>query len=269
LNAVSGTISGTPTKAGTFKFTLQLQDSQNPGGPKSRSRNESIVIAPADKAPQPKQSLSVLTAVDLDRNLSRLIDDLAEAQNSEHDNIRIDALNRILALAERRSRAPQAFAAAEEKLVHSLRGIINSPDEKDRRKAYDLVQAVGILQSASAVPLLLENLSFRNPHVPIYTRGPATYAEPEPKDLPAFTALMSIGDSALQPACDRALLEDDTLKHAACAELMFSAHGVAGALDIFERWASREEPGSARRLRVESVRDRLSERLGSTKVAPR
>jgi large repetitive protein len=68
----SGTISGTPTQAGSFRFYVQVKDKPGAGGPPSTEVLYTIDIAPGTAAPAPTPAITVTTASLPDANINQV-----------------------------------------------------------------------------------------------------------------------------------------------------------------------------------------------------
>src|SRR5262249_37765533 len=108
--------------------------------------------------------------------------------------------------------------------------------------------------SEKCVSLLVNNLGFLNPDVDFYTRGPLSYTEPEPKDLPVFAALLKLGLPAVDSVLQRALAEDELLVRSVLAELTVFHFQFNGALDWIDMIALQNTLNEEQRARLNAVR---------------
>jgi HEAT repeat protein len=171
------------------------------------------------------------------------------------------AIRELNELEERKSEASMSFSDAELALLDGLRFDFGSDDPAARRVAVRAIATLARIGSSKSVPLLVENLTFRDPAVTVYERGPLSYSDPEPKDLPVFTALLQLGDGAANALYQRAIADSDPLVQRSLGELLAVEYGVKGGLAWLERAsvdASQEEPQHSRiaaiRTAIESKR---------------
>jgi hypothetical protein len=81
----------------------------------------------------------------------------------------------------------------------------------DREIAHGVITLLGKMRAVEAVPVLVENMTFRRrPHGP--GMGPAAGAPPSIEgDLPAIAALIRIGARSLDPVAKKVLSTDDAV----------------------------------------------------------
>ncbi len=253
----SANIQGTPTKAGTFTFSVKATDSASPTKGTAEKDFTIVIAAGGDQnqssmsAPPPSSEPS---ESDSGPTLAGSLQAIGDRSQSEDGEVRTQALLELGALVSLKTEAPLEFAALEDSLISSVRTLAPSAAQNDREKAFHQITMLGDLQSEKSLPVLVDNLTFHNPYVTIYDRGPLSYTEPEPGDLPVFQALTQIGDKSIDLVARRAIAEDDQLVQSSLAQLLIYFYDVQGALDWLDRAASQEGLSVAELNRIQAIR---------------
>jgi len=159
------------------------------------------------------------------------------------------------ALMSRRAEAPAEFAALEDNLINSVRVLAPSTSQADREKAFHQITMLGDMQSENSLPVLVDNLTFHNPYMTIYDRGPLSYTDPEPGDLPVFQSLTQIGDKSIDLVAHRAISESDPLIQNCLVELLIYFYDAPGALDWLDRAAAQPGLSVAEFDRINAMRE--------------
>ena len=187
--------------------------------------------------------------------LDAQLDEILLKSQSNDDTVQTQATCEIRQLVQLRDKHTASFAKLEEGLIQSLTQLFKSQNAEDHKKAFHQIVMLGELRSSKSIPLLVEHLTFENPYVTTYQRGPFTYTEPEPKDLPVFAALLKTGPDAIEVVFQRAISVDDSLIHSVCAELLMFHYKFKGALMWLDEALGRGGLTNKQLSRVKVIKD--------------
>jgi Putative Ig domain len=254
----SANITGTPTKAGAFTFTVKATDSGTPtAGMATRVYTITIVAGPMLPGSVAQAPVGGEEPVQVQGGPTILgtLDAIMVRAQSDDGVMRTEALLELQTIVGHKAEEPEAFSRLEYNLIDSVRILAPSTDLQDRGKAFHQILMLDALQSVKSIPVLVDNLTFRNPYVTRYYRGPLSYTEPQPRDLPVFGALTDIGPESLDAVSRRAMAEDDPLVHGVLARLLKDFYGTQGALQWLDRASSQRDLSWIEIDRLNAVRE--------------
>jgi hypothetical protein len=249
LDVNTGRISGTPSNAGTVNFKIKATDSQSPGGAQTDVKAFSIKIVAA-ALPRRSAEPSFSSSISIENSeLSGLVFTLIPDLRSDDAAVQKLALSKLHELAALKPQAAYAFDLAEQTVIDALQVYLITPGPEAHALAVAEIAVLGEIGGEKSIQMLAANLTYHDPEE-VYTRGPVTYTEPEPKDLPVFAALLQLGPAAVDAVFQRAVNEDEGLVQSVLADLLMHHYNLGGSLE----WIDARANGTL----TEQQRNRLS-----------